>query len=67
MSMKHCRYCKSEMDTSDAAYAENPFCAKCLPERMEKAAEERGPGEVVIEGDYAVWRPKEELEHDPEG
>jgi len=52
--MKHCLYCKSEMNTSDAAYAENPFCVKCLPERMKKAAEERGPGKWVTEGNYVV-------------
>jgi len=58
--MKHCLYCKSEMNTSDAAYAENPFCVKCLPERMKKAAEERGPGKWVTEGNYVVWKEQDE-------
>jgi hypothetical protein len=36
--VQRCQYCNREMPVGALAYAENPFCEKCLPERI-KAAE----------------------------
>jgi len=53
-----CRYCDSLMDVSAASYAENPWCAGCLHERMAKAAAENPFVGWRVEGDYMVpiWR-----------
>ena len=37
--VQRCRYCRREMLVSATAYAENPFCNRCLPERMRLAAD----------------------------
>lgn len=48
-----CKYCYRAMRATPLALAENPFCAKCLHERMSKAAAERGPVKLVHDGSYA--------------
>jgi hypothetical protein len=45
-----CRYCSREMAVSAGAYEENPFCDRCLPERIKRSAVERVRWRVV--GDY---------------
>jgi hypothetical protein len=48
--VRRCRYCKREMSVSAAAYAENPFCNRCLPERVKLVGD---PGiEWRLVGDY---------------
>lgn len=58
--IRRCRYCKAEMmDVSCESYMENPFCAGCLHERMEKANTEAGPGHWEplpgTDGQYVRW------------
>lgn len=50
--VRFCRYCSREMRCSTASYAENPFCAECLHERMAKAS--NPPVNWRLEGDYLV-------------
>ena len=48
--VRRCRYCRREMAVSATAYAENPFCNRCLPERVERAAD--GKVEWRLVGEY---------------
>lgn len=36
--IKRCRHCGREMSGTHLAYAENPFCEKCLDDRIKAAA-----------------------------
>ncbi len=47
-----CLYCKRPHPGSPAAYAENPWCAECLTERLELAAKEAGPVRMVRDGKF---------------
>jgi hypothetical protein len=44
-----CKYCRGEMTGGGAAYAENPFCAACLDERLRRASGDR-PVQWVVDG-----------------
>ena len=37
--LRRCRYCGQEMSVTATAYAESPFCVRCLPERIARAAD----------------------------
>lgn len=53
-----CKYCNREMKAS--GYNQNPFCQVCLPERIEKAKSEVGPGKLVpVNEKYFEWQPDE--------
>jgi hypothetical protein len=48
--VQRCRYCRREMAVSAIAYAENPFCNRCLPERVGLAADTKIQWRLV--GEY---------------
>lgn len=48
--VQRCRYCGREMAVTPSAYAESPFCVRCLPERVERAADRDVEWHLV--GDY---------------
>lgn len=33
--VRHCRHCHREMNVTKGIYEQNPFCAECLPERLQ--------------------------------
>lgn len=41
--IRRCPYCKRENPAPASAFAQNPFCATCLPERIQRAINELGP------------------------
>lgn len=45
-----CRYCSREMAVSVGAYEENPFCDRCLSERIRRGSGQRVEWRIV--GDY---------------
>ena len=57
--VRRCKYCRRDVtDTITArAYAENPLCQACLPERINKAAHSSGPKKRVHIGTYVFARP----------
>lgn len=56
--IQRCKFCRREMNVSALGYQENPFCSLCLHDRMQQAADKRGPVEWVDEdGHYAVLKP----------
>ena len=40
---RHCPFCGRKVTVSDTPFAENPYCQKCLAERVKQAASRRGP------------------------
>jgi hypothetical protein len=52
--VRRCRYCGSDMTdaVSPVAYNENPFCGKCLPQRLADAVSRLGPTEHRTVGHY---------------
>lgn len=48
--VQRCRYCGREMAVTATAYAESPFCVRCLAERVERAADREVEWRLV--GDY---------------
>lgn len=48
--VQRCRYCRREMAVSAAAYAENPFCNRCLPQRVGLVADKKIEWRLV--GEY---------------
>jgi hypothetical protein len=60
--IRRCRFCGREMKVSGMAYAENPFCLECLPDRL-KASGAR-PHKTVGAGDYVALVPCEEGDQD---
>ena len=51
--VRRCHHCEREMKLSSQRYAENPFCAVCLPQRVKKATPARRPQWKLV-GKYAV-------------
>lgn len=52
-TLPKCAYCKRPHLVSKRAREENPFCAKCLPERMAKATAGKKVT-ITVDGDYAT-------------
>lgn len=48
--VQRCRYCGREMTVTPSAYAESPFCVRCLPERVERVADRAIEWRLI--GDY---------------
>lgn len=36
--VQRCRYCSREMQVSSQSFVENPYCRRCLKERVQKEA-----------------------------
>ena len=51
---RRCRYCDSDMtgDTSAMGYMQNPFCARCLDERISLTPSPAEPERAVLVGRY---------------
>lgn len=52
-----CRFCKRRIVVTEMSFKENPFCSKCLPERIAKSQEENGPTIFKTDGTYVVAVP----------
>lgn len=55
--IKRCRYCRREMNVSAREHTENPFCGRCLKERLRRAAAAIGPVRWEQDGHYLVATP----------
>ncbi len=51
--VRRCRYCQREMFRPPLEYEQNPFCTKCLTERVQKAAPAGGV-RWKKEGNYVI-------------
>lgn len=54
---RRCRYCERAMMVSAEAYLENPFCRRCLHDRIESASAAQGQTQLRFVGDYALIIP----------
>ena len=52
--IRKCLFCGGEVQSTALGYAENPYCTKCLPERIERSLKAAGPTSWVTVGDYLV-------------
>lgn len=50
--VKRCPYCGREVNRSSVAFFENPYCSRCLAQRLQEANEAVGPTKIVLEGHY---------------
>lgn len=51
-----CKFCNREMAVGLLGYVENPYCSACLSERLERAAEKRGPGHAELDPGSGLMR-----------
>ena len=56
--IRRCKHCVREMNVSSREYDENPYCQKCLPERLEKSITAAGPMQWEGDGEYLRLVPK---------
>jgi endogenous inhibitor of DNA gyrase (YacG/DUF329 family) len=50
--IRRCPYCKRESNRDPREWAENPYCSRCLSERLSIAKKERGAIRIVQQGHY---------------
>lgn len=50
--IRRCQYCRREMKVSDRSYAENPFCNRCLNERISISKAQSGATGWKLVGGY---------------
>ncbi len=52
--VKKCGFCSAEMEVSALAFAENPFCSRCLSERVNARRAQNTAVSWTLQGDYLV-------------
>lgn len=50
--VKRCNFCGREFAASALGFEENPYCTRCLPERIAKSAEGAGLVSWIKVGEY---------------
>ncbi len=57
--IRRCKHCDRDVTNQIGAlaYAENPYCQECLPDRIRIAAEKSGPKEIRYVGGYMFASP----------
>lgn len=56
--IKRCKFCNEEMKVGFSSWVENPFCNKCLNQRIEEAKKKLGPFDWRRNGEYLELVPK---------
>lgn len=50
--VRRCHFCQREMNVPALSYEQNPFCSKCLPERMEEVQKQAALVSWIVSGEY---------------